>query len=1064
MMIRTTCNLRRFIPSLALAPLLLWGWSLLAQSTATLQGTVSDQSGAVVPSAKVLVRNQGTGVERTTQTDSAGNYLLPSLPVGTYRIEVRAEGFQTQVASGLKLEVGQTVVQNFQLQLGAVTQEVTISAAAPVVETTTMTVGQVINQRTVQEIPLNGRHFVDLALLAPGSVTPPQNGFLTAPLRGQGSFGVVTAGNREDTVNFMINGINLNDIVQNQITFQPSINTVSEFKLVNSTLSAEFGHTSGSVVNIATRSGTNDLHGEIFEFVRNDALDAKNSFDNPNAPIPPFKRNQFGFALGGPAWIPSVYDGRNKTFWFFSYEGLRQRQAVTFNRQVPSDSERASATDPVAQKLLALIPGANVPGTNTFAGSGSAPVDINQWTLDVSHQLKAKDRLHGYYVRQTDLRREPAAPVSFSTLPGFGDIRQATRQIFTFNETHTLSSNIVNELRMGGNRIFITFKGANTQNPAQFGFTGLSSFGLPEILIQSTGVDFGGVRNFPQGRGDTTAVLADTLSWLRGRHDLRFGTEIRRSYNNNFGNDMGLFTFANFANFAAGNPSQFSFLQRPVDSSIAIGAYQFFVQDNYKMASNFTLELGFRYELNSTPTERFNRLVAFDPKTGSLRRINSSGFDELYSTNHNFMPRVGFAWDPFKKGKTSIRAGYGIFYDQPVTNSVTALAANPPFSNRVTITNPPSFGNPFLGSPVGGVLQPNSISPDFRNSYTQSWNLNLQHQILPNLGIMVGYFASKGTHLRLGRNLNQPIGGVLPFPTVRLVDGTVRTASIMPEEASLGNSSYNALWVSATQRFSHGLQFNASYTLSKSIDYNSRNSQPIVLQDSTNPRGNRGLSDFDARQRFVISYLYELPFHAKGGPAARAVDGWAISGATTFQSGNPVTITLGGVSPLTNVRETVRPNLVGNPDVPGQDPAGFFNPLAFAASASGSFGNLGRNSFVIGPGFNNFDFSILKQTSLTERLKLEFRTEVFNLLNHPNLGQPGGICTASSVPFTVSSLQGQVFPAGTCVPNASFGAIQNANTGAVINATNFGEVRGTRSPTGDAGSSRQIQFALKLIF
>ncbi len=947
-----------------------------AQSTGTIQGTVLDPQGSVVPHAKVTVKNVATGVERTTQTDSAGNFLVASLPVGTYRVEIQREGFQTFVVSELKLEVDTTVSRNYTLRVGELTQTTVVTTEAPVIEASTITVGQVINSKTVQEIPLNGRHFVDLALLAPGSMVPPQNGFLTNALRGQGSFGVITAGNREDTVNFMINGINLNDIVQNQITFQPSINTVQEFKLSNSTFSAEYGHTSGAVVNIATRSGTNSLHGEVFEFLRNDALDAKNFFDNPTLPIPPFKRNQFGAAVGGPIWIPGLYDGRDKTFWFFSYEGLRQRQQVTFNRQVPTDAQRAGVTDATSQRLLALIPKANVPGTKQFSGAGSAPVDIDQWTLDIGHQLTRKDRLHGYYVFQRDLRKEPSAPVSASTLPGFGDIRQARRQIFTLNETHIFTNAVVNEFRFGFNRIHITFNGLNTSDPTTFGFTGLTTFGLPEILIQDTGVDFGGVAGLPQGRGDTTGVWADTMSWLVGKHNFKFGTEVRRSYNNNFNNDMGLFIFPTFtcptpppppqpppkprpSCFDKGQPSQFLFVQGGTSNAVATGALQFYAQDNYRLASNLTVELGFRFEWNTTPTERFNRFVAFDPTTGSLRRVGSPGFDRIYTNNFNYMPRVGFAWDPFKKGKTSVRAGYGIFYDQPVTNSVTGLSTNVPFANNIRINNPPSFGNPFLGSLAGGALNINGINPDFRNSYVQDWNFNIEHEILPNLGVMVGYFASKGTHLRLSRNLNQPIAGVLPFPTVTLIDGKTRDANVITEIASLGNSSYNALWVTATKRFSHGLQFNASYTLSKSIDYNSRNTQGIVLQDSRNPRGNRGLSDFDARNRFVISYLYELPFRGN-----RLVEGWAFSGSTSLQSGNPVTITRSGASPLTNVAGTVRPNIIGNANVSNPDPANFFNPLAFAAPAPGKFGNLGRNASVTGPGFSNFDFSILSSFTI----------------------------------------------------------------------------------------------------
>ena len=330
-----------FILLLIAACVFMTGRVAFGQSTATLQGTVTDQKGAVVPNATITVRNQATSIERTAQSDSSGNYQVAALPVGTYSVVVQAQGFKSAAVSDLNVEVARTLVKDFQLEVGSLEQRVNITADTPVIETATTSVGQVINQRTVQEIPLNGRHFVDLGLLIPGSVTPPQNGFLTAPLRGQGSFGLNTAGNREDTVNFMINGVNLNDQVQNQITFQPSINTVQEFKIDNSTFSAEYGRSSGAIVNIATRSGTNDYHGEGFEFFRNSALDARNFFERTTKPAP-FHRNQFGFNIGGPVNLPHFgeggsalsYKGKNKTFFFFSYEGLRQRQGLT----LPIDS------------------------------------------------------------------------------------------------------------------------------------------------------------------------------------------------------------------------------------------------------------------------------------------------------------------------------------------------------------------------------------------------------------------------------------------------------------------------------------------------------------------------------------------------------------------------------------------------------------------------------------------------------------------------------------------------------------------------------------------------------
>ena len=358
--------------------------------------------------------------------------------------------------------------------------------------------------------------------MIPGSVTPPQNGFLTAPLRGQGSFGLNTAGGREDTVNFMINGINLNDMVQNQITFQPSINTVQEFKADNSTFSAEYGRNSGAIVNIATRSGTNEFHGELFEFFRNSALDARNFFERTTKPAP-FHRNQFGFNLGGPLTLPRFGEGgpathqyKNKAFFFFSYEGLRQRQGLTLPIvNVPTDAQRATVTDPSILALLPLIPRS---ANGLTSGSATAPVDIDQWTGDVGYNFNSKNHLHGYYAFQKDRRGEPT--LQGNNIPGFGDTRASHRQIFTLNETRTISSNVVNEARFGFNRIHILFSPNAKLNPLDFNIqNGVTDpIGLPQISVGGGGFNMGGPSGFPQGRSDTVFVGSDTLSYLHGTH------------------------------------------------------------------------------------------------------------------------------------------------------------------------------------------------------------------------------------------------------------------------------------------------------------------------------------------------------------------------------------------------------------------------------------------------------------------------------------------------------------------------------------------------------------------
>ncbi|HEX3249975.1 MAG TPA: carboxypeptidase regulatory-like domain-containing protein [Pyrinomonadaceae bacterium] len=999
----------------------------LAQSTATLQGTVTDAKGAVLPNATVVVRNRSTSAERTTQTDSDGNYQLAALPVGVYSVEVRVQGFKTQVADQVTLEVAKTAVQNFQMDVGAISEQVLVSSDVPVIETATTSVGTVINQRTVQEIPLNGRHFVDLGLLIPGSVTPPQNGFLTAPLRGQGSFAFNTAGNREDTVNFMINGVNLNDMVQNQITFQPSINTVQEFKVDNSTYSAEYGRNSGAIVNIATRSGTNQYHGEFFEFLRNDVLDARNFFD---ARKPPFKRNQFGLNIGGPLSLPHFgeggspfsYNGKNRTFFFFSYEGLRQRQGLTLTSNVLTDAQRALATNATTLKLLPLIPRATsvdivggVP-VGRFAGSGTAPVNIDQWTGDVSHQFNSNDRLHGYYAFQKDRRGEPN--LQGNTLPGFGDTRQSHRQIFTLNETHIFGPNLTNEARLGFNRINITFTPNLQVNPLDFDINnGITQpIGLPQISITGFNFNIGGPAGFPQGRADTTVVVSDTLNYLRGSHSFKFGGEARRFYNNNFTLDTGTFAFPNVTSFLNGTANSFSVTIGDRSSAIIQNAFGFYGQDNFKVRPNLTLELGLRWDWNMTPTERYDRFVVFDPATRSLVRVGS-GRDKVHQENNqNFQPRLGIAWDPFNDGKTSVRAAYAVLTDQPVTNVVTPLTSNPPLADPRSFSGAITFQNARTVAAASG-LAPNNVDADFHNAYVQSWNLNIQREVARDLGVTIGYFGTKGTHLRISRNINQPIAGVRPFVRLSSADPFAPNALLnnIVQIEGTGNSSYNALWLTANKRLSHGFQFNASYTFSKSIDYNSLNSQGVIVQNSYDLRDSRGLSDYDARHRFVFSGIYEAPFHGN-----QLVEGWQLGAIVQSQSGNPVNIVINNAT-FTGTNNTVRPDVTGPIAILGT-PNRWFDIAPFVVPV-GRFGSLGRN-VVIGPGFNNTDFSVIKRTKLTESQVIEFRWEVFDVFNHANFGQPGR----------------------------------------VVGSANFGQITNTRFATGDSGSSRQMQFALKYKF
>ena len=1015
--------------------------SALAQSTGSIQGTVFDATGAPVPNATINIHNQATAEEHAVTTDAAGNYLIPSLPVGTYRIEVKSNGMQPMAANGVELSVGSTLKQDFTLKVASTSETIEVQGAAGVVETSTVSVGAVVNQRTVQEIPLNGRHFVDLALLIPGTVTPPANGFLTAPLRGQGSFSFNSAGAREDSVNFMINGINLSDPNQNQITFQPTINTIDEFKVDNSTFSAEYGRNSGSIVNIATRSGSNVWHGEAYEFLRNNDLDARN-FGNPTnigsgttltpSPQAQFIRNQFGGDGGGAI-------KKDKLFVFLSYEGLRQRQAVPLTPpSVLTAAQRAQATstsDPIIQKLLPLIPVANA-GPASFVGSSSAPVNIEQGTVNLSYLLNANNRLNFYYAIQRDERNEPPT-TDGNSFPGLGDMRNGHRQLLTMNEVWTISPTLVNEFRAGANRIHITFDPDNTSAAPDYGINSgvTAAIGLPQITVTGA-FTFGGIGGFPQGRGDNVITTSDTLTWIHGHHTVKFGGEYRRQNSDNFSYTPGTFGFASITTFLADQANSFTANTSNRSNRTYGNSIGAFVTDAWKVSPTFTLTLGVRYDWYGTPTEAQNRFVIYDPATNTLQHVGQgSGPSLAYQQSaKNFQPRVGFAWTPFKEGKTVVRSSYAIMTDQPTLGLVTGLAANPPYAFPISYS--PTAATPFvtLGNAynfASGSVSPVSVAHSYHDAYVSEWNFNIQQQLRNDYGFMIGYFGSKGTDLNIRRNYDQFINGARPIPTLSPnspIDPGLPLGTITVFESD-GNSSYNGLWLTGQKRFSKGLQFNVSYTYSKSIDDNSQNNQGVVIQDSYNIRGDRGLSDFDARNRVVVSGIYNFPFTGN-----RLKEGWRIAGVGTVQSGNP--LNFHATSAALTGSAALRPDVTG-PVTTGYLPASngsassigwISNPSVIVNQGTGgvplTFGNLGRN-VIIGPGVSNVDFNLAKVTKINERFSLEIRADASDMFNRHNFTNPG-----------------------TTAGSSTLGVI----TG------------GTRTTAGDFGSSRQLQLAMKLIF
>jgi hypothetical protein len=1048
-----------FSPWMLLLVLIVFAVAAFGQTTASIKGTVTDASGAAVVGATVTVKSPDKGIDRTTQTNSAGDYEVPALPPGRYSVKVQAKGFEVQQANGVTIVVSQNALQSFSLKVASTSEVVTVEATAPVIESTTITVGQTIEQRTVQELPLNGRHFVDLALLSAGSVTAPQNGFLTAPLRGQGAFAVNTAGMREDSVNWMVNGINLNDMVQNQVTFQPTINTVAEFKVDNSTYSAEYGRNAGAIVTIASRSGTNNFHGELYDYIRNDYFDARNAFNRVTTstgaanPIAPFKRNQFGGDIGGPI-------KKDKTYFFLTYEGERHRQGLTTATNVFTPAQLTAiqaSPNATVKAIAALVPAANgtLGGAPAFLGSATAPVNLDQGTADINHNISEKDRLHGYYVYQHDLRQEATAGTN---LPGFGDTREGKRSVVTLNETHVFNSSLVNEANIGVNRIHITFTPNNTTDPNSLGLgtvLGPKETFMPTISIGGLGLLFGDERAFPQGRGDTTVAFADNLSYIRGHHSFKFGIEFRDFRNNNFNSDPGQLVFNNPTNFINGLVDSSARTIGTVANRITQNALDFYVMDSFKFKPYLTLELGLRYAWNMTPTEASGRLMNFVPggATGSMLVPVSEPYAQ---NNKNFQPRVGFAWDALHDGKTVVRAGYAYQVDEPITGIVTGLINNNQnFAIPISIATQQSFAGTttLYNSPSPASVAPLFVDPNFKDANVQSWNLNIQQQITNSASIMVGYFGNKGTHLENDINVNQTnlLGQVgtgatnthLPFQRLSPSSPNFANAPLaasITERQSGSNSIYNALWITATQRTSHGVQFNAAYTYAHSIDEASRNNQGVIFQDSTNIFASRSNSDFDVRHRFVANAIYDLPF--KGN---RLVSGWEVAPIFTWQTGNPFTIVLNNSASINGVANSVVPTVSGPVHTSGNTLGQWIsNPGVFVfPQPANTFGNLRRNS-VYGPGFTNVDFTIAKNTKVSEKINVQLRMDAFDLFNHPNYGQPG--------PQSGGSLVSVLTP----------GVIGPPATGNQF--TTFSTISSTRFPTGDSGSSRQLQLAVKVQF
>ncbi|HMF76561.1 MAG TPA: TonB-dependent receptor [Bryobacteraceae bacterium] len=1064
----------------------------------TILGTVTDNSGAIIRGASVVARQTATGLVRTEQTNDAGEYSIPQLPVGSYILSVEQPGFKKTERTGIELRVDDRLRIDIALPVGELTEIVAVQETTPQVATDSSTVGNVVDNRKVTELPLNGRNFLQLNLLVPGA----NQGVKGSQTQTQGG-SISVNGVREQSNNFLLDGMDNNDLAINQYAVAISTEAIQEFKVQASTYSAEFGRSPGAQVNVATKAGTNQIHGVLYEYLRNDQLDAKNFFDRPGR-IPEYRRNQYGASIGGPI-------KKNKTFYFANYEGNRIRQGITKVATEPTSAMKTGdfsalptvIYDPatlhavngvlqrspfagnviptnrisaVGQNVANLYPAPNTPGTSPssalYTSSPTRVDDFDQFTVRVDHRFNDNNTLFGRYSFSKENRFDTfdSFCAGSNTVPGFGCNTLNGGQQAIIDYITLLGPTKVNEARMSFTRVRGGIIQQNSGNDisTQLGIAGTSrnpaDFGVP--IINPTGYDrLGEATNLPQDRHDNTFEWADSLSWTMGRHALKFGVEIRR-FAENFLFDSSARGTINFNPFYTaqvsttatgvvnavantGNSIADLLLGYPYTASVSrsfaglnastvAGLRQtstnLYAQDDFRVLPNLTLNIGLRWEYNAPTTDKYNHLATFDPTFANSTplpylRIATSQTPNIYnSSKKEFSPRFGFAYTPFGP-KTVIRAGYGMFWDVKLLNIILNSVATAPFLtgynfNQSTNGIPNiSLANPYGGSNGAPAIPSASwVENPFRDGYVQQYNFNIQHQLASSMAMTIGYVGSKGTHLDRVYDANAP-GPTASFTQALRKYPGYAAINVRSPSAS---SNYNALQASLEKRFSYGLSFLTSYTFSKSLDDASTWGGSVV--DVTNFRLERGLSTFDTRHRFVASYTYDLPYgHGRqfGSTSSTLMNtvlgGWQTNGILSIQGGNPLDATTG--LQLSGTQTGTRPDVTCDPNDLDHDPSRWFNTSCFSSNFAGRYGTAGRD-IIIGPPTHNFDFALLKNFALGKEYRyLQFRSEIFNLFNHPNFDNPN--VTSSSSTF------GKITSAGVQDPRAS---------------------------------SRQIQFALRLAF
>ncbi|HSM84588.1 MAG TPA: TonB-dependent receptor [Candidatus Limnocylindrales bacterium] len=995
--------------------------ALLAQTfRGGIQGTVTDSSGAVIAGADISVTNPATGFSRTTKSNDTGNYFVSELPIGAYDLSVSAKGFRPATVKAIKVEVSSSQQINVSLSPGQVSETVVVTEQSPLIDTTQDTLGATLEAEHFNELPVSGRDFTKLLVMVPGSGGDP-SGVADSP----GSFGLFSInGNRGRSNNYLLDGTDMNDgyrnlpaINQGGVFGTPAtilpMDALQEVSVVNST-EAEFGRSSGATVNIVTKSGTNNFHGSVYEYFRNSALDARNFFNTKPAPQDQFHNNQFGFSAGGPF-------KRDKTFWFVAYEGQREGVGIPTLAHVPTAADIAAATaanggvvNPVIASLLARNPwpapnqAPDVNGNNLLA-STRANNRVDSVIGKVDHRFSENDNLTGrYYFGDSD-QSFPLALVGGGILPGFNTVTPTNVNILSLSHTHIFSPTLLTEIRFGYNRFHETFSPQDsTFDPSTIGLNtgvGAQDFGLPQISVGGFAT-LGANTSVPRGRTDTNWQFFDNFSWVRGRHNWKFGYEFRRTFVDGFFDSgyRGKLSFDDLTAFIAGTPSSGRQAQGNSSRQTFQNNQSLYLQDNFRLSSRVTLTYGLRWEYFGVIGEEKNRFSLFDAATASVNTVK-----QLYPKDlNNFAPRASVAWDLRGDSRTVLRAGWGMYYDAfsqdffvgqlPFNTFNSGPAYNGVGPDPITF----SFSPTTTLAPGAPVFDPASFSAadvftvdqKIRTPYIHVFNLNLQQELSRNVALQIGYVGSQGRKLFRYVDINQinPATGTAAFPAFEFINNFQSSAS----------SSYHSLQTSLTFRNWHRLTSTVNYTWSHSID-NASDGQDYVPNatqpdNSFRPDLERASSNFDMRQHLSWTFNYQVPEWGENKWLSR---GWSIDGVLALAAGQPFNVNYLFEGDFNGSGEFFgRPDLVGNPFAGTSTPNSFLNLTAFqvpctfngdpanpGCNGNQHFGNLGRNAFV-GPDFKNFDFSLVKDTNLTEKLKMQVRLDVFNLFNHPNFANP----------------------------------------------------------------------------